>query len=141
MARPSEHGMLINRTWMDGYRVLSVHPDHEIGGFVVVMDVDEDGDECVHFLPVIGVFHYEIDDPDGISHGLGLYTVACHTGTLEFWDMECPFEGDVLGFSRDNHAEALDEYRARARARLVELRSRSQAADQTADATFAPTPG
>lgn len=134
MKRERDHGAMVNRIYSHGVRVRQVMPDHELGGFVVWADLDDDP-PFVHFLPIVGwALAEERDAGDRVST---LLTVTYSTdGEFEFWDLGAPPVEGLLGVSQNTDDSTREVFVTLASRRLAKLRGRNTEAEATAAASF-----
>lgn len=126
-------GSIVNRIWHAGTRVQRLVPDHELGGFVVVMDMDDP--PKVEFLPVVGLVLYRTDDGESRDSAAGLYTIDS-SGAVEFWDMGEAQGDEVLGVAQTCGIEVQESFTQQAAERLRRARERALEVEAMAAASF-----
>lgn len=137
MARTSDDGVMVNRIFAAGVRVRQVAPDHELGGFVAIADLD-DTPPVLRFLPVVGWALIGEIDRDGSELG-GILTVTYDAaGEFELWDPSGAAGEEFLGIYADKDPATVQRVSALASARLKALKERSRAADALLPAAYDP---
>jgi hypothetical protein len=120
---------MVNRLFAAGLLVRQIAPDHELGGFVAIAELDDTPPKLV-LLPVVGwALAHELDETDGALSAILLVTHG-PAGDFEFWDVDGAHGEAFLGIVADTEPATVARLHEMATTRLEQMKDRSRKAEE-----------